>query len=203
MSAAPHASRQVPAPKDRAKIISAIKKLVPERHINVSNPNQDYRPWIALVDERMPRLIDLDDAQAFESGVGELLRALGSSHTAFFHQRRDSVPAPYSINATLRAVDTPQGKRWMFVDVIEDGPTFHAGIRPGELVWMHFAGEIPVEFLQHCLVEVVARRQTEQREVIPRAAGLNLPARRAERRVTRALRRLGRPDRVGFDPFDR
>src|SRR5438477_1657948 len=134
MSVAPHASRQVPAPKDRAKIISAIKKLVPERHINVSNPNQDYRPWIALVDERMPRLIVLDDAQAFESGVGELLRALGSSHTAFFHQRRDSVPAPYSINATLRAVETPQGKRWMFVDVIEDGPTFQAGIHPGELL---------------------------------------------------------------------
>src|SRR6266404_1515812 len=134
MSAAPHASRQIPAPKDRAKIISAIKKLVPERHINVSNPNQDYRPWIALVDERIPRLIDLDDAQAFESGVGELLRALGSSHTAFFHQRRESVPAPYSINATLRAVDTPQGKRWMFVDVIEDGPTFLAGIQPGELL---------------------------------------------------------------------
>jgi len=134
MSAAPHASRQVPAPKDRAKIISAIKKLVPERHINVSNPNQDYRPWIALVDERMPRLIELDDAQAFESGVGELLRALGSSHTAFFHQRRDSVPAPYSINATLRAVDTSQGKRWMFLDVIEDGPTFQAGIHPGELL---------------------------------------------------------------------
>jgi len=37
MSAAPLASRQVLAPKDRAKIISAIKKLVSERHINVSN----------------------------------------------------------------------------------------------------------------------------------------------------------------------
>src|SRR5258706_9138378 len=134
MSAAPHASRQVPAPKDRAKIISTIKKLVSERHINVNNPNQDYRPWIALVDKSMPRLIDEDDKQAFESGVGELLRALGSSHTAFFHQRRDSVPAPYSINATLRAVDTPLGKRWMFVDVIEDGPTFQAGIHPGELL---------------------------------------------------------------------
>src|SRR6202521_529160 len=134
MSAAPHASRQVPALKDRAKIISAIKKLVPERHINVSNPNQDYRPWIALVDERMPRLIEVEDTQAFETGVAELLRALGSSHTAFFHQRRDSVPAPYSINATLRAVETPQGKRWMFVDVIEDGPTFQAGIHPGELL---------------------------------------------------------------------
>jgi len=44
------------------------------------------------------------------------------------------VPAPYSINATLRAVETPQGKRWMFVDVIEDGPTFQAGIHPGELL---------------------------------------------------------------------
>src|SRR6266446_3097188 len=120
--------------KDRAKILSVLKKLVPERHINVSNPNQDYRPWIALVDECMPRLIDVDDTQAFETGVSELLRALGSSHTAFFHQRRDSVPAPYSINATLRAVDTPQGKRWMFVDVIEDGPTFQAGIHPGELL---------------------------------------------------------------------
>src|SRR6266403_5427157 len=122
MSATQSSSTQLPSPRDRAKIISTIKKLVSERHINVSNPNQDYRPWIALVDERMPSLIDLDDAQAFESAVGELLRALGSSHTAFFHQRRDSVPAPYSINATLRAVDTTQGKRWMFVDVIEDGP---------------------------------------------------------------------------------
>ncbi len=120
--------------KDRAKILSVLKKLVPERHINVSNPNQDYRPWIALVDERMPRVVEVDDTPAFETGVSELLRALGSSHTAFFHQRRDSVSAPYSINATLRAVETPQGKRWMFVDVIEDGPTFQAGIHPGELL---------------------------------------------------------------------
>ncbi len=120
--------------KDRAKILRTLKNLVPERHINVSNPNQDYGPWIALVDERMPHLIDVDSTEAFETGVSELLRALGSSHTAFFHQRRDSVPAPYSINATLRAVDTPEGKRWMFVDVIEDGPTFQAGIHPGELL---------------------------------------------------------------------
>src|SRR5713101_5203607 len=120
--------------KDRAKILGILKKLVSERHINVSNPNQDYGPWIALVDERMPHLIDVESSEAFETGVSELLRALGSSHTVFFHQRRDSVPAPYSINATLRAVDTPEGKRWMFVDVIEDGPTFRAGIHPGELL---------------------------------------------------------------------
>jgi carboxyl-terminal processing protease len=120
--------------QDRAKILGILKKLVPERHINVNIPTQNYGPWIALVDEHMPRLIGMDDPEAFETAVSELLRALGSSHTAFFHQRRDNVTAPYSINATLRAVDTLEGKRWMFVDVIEDGPTFQAGIHPGELL---------------------------------------------------------------------
>jgi carboxyl-terminal processing protease len=124
---------QVPARKDRAKIISTIKNLVSERHINVSNPNQDYRPWLTLVDEKTPRLMELE-REAFEAGMGELLRALGSSHTAFFHQRRHSIPAPYSINATLRPVETLTGKRWMFVDVVEDGVAFQAGIRPGEFL---------------------------------------------------------------------
>jgi C-terminal processing protease CtpA/Prc len=133
MSTTPNTSQQTPAPKERTKLITSIKKLVPERHINVSNPNQDYKPWLALVDERTPRLLNMDTT-TFETAVSELLRELGSSHTAFFHQRRDSIPAPYSINATLRAVDSPHGKRWMFVDVIEDGVAFQAGIHPGELL---------------------------------------------------------------------
>ena len=120
--------------RDRRNILNLVKKLIAKRHINVSNPTQDYGPWIALVDERMPRLVEVDAPEAFEAGVIELLRALGSSHTAFFHQRHDSIPAPYSINATLRAIDTPAGKRWMFVDVIEDGAAFQAGIHPGELL---------------------------------------------------------------------
>src|SRR5437660_4058962 len=130
MSATP---TQVPARKDRAKIIGTIKKLVSERHINVSNPNQDYNPWISLIDQQTPRLMEVE-REAFEAGVSELLKALGSSHTAFFHQRRDKIPAPYSINATLRAVETSNGKRWMFVDVIEDGAAFRAGIHPGEFL---------------------------------------------------------------------
>ena len=122
-----------PTLKHRAKILSTIKNLVVERHINVSNPNQDYAPWLGLVDDRTPGLMDVE-GKVFENGVGELLRALGSSHTAFFHQRRDSIPAPYSINATLRAIDTACGRRWMFVDVIEDGIAFQAGLRPGEFL---------------------------------------------------------------------
>ena len=133
MSATQSSSTQLPSPKDRAKIISTIKKLVSERHINVSNPNQDYRRWLALVDEKTPRLMELE-REAFEAGMAELLRVLGSSHTVFFHQRRDSILAPYSINATLRPVETLSGERWMFVDVIEDGVAFQAGIRPGEFL---------------------------------------------------------------------
>src|SRR5215472_13484300 len=126
-------SNHLPTPKDRAKIMSSIKRLVSERHINVSNPNQDYGPWLALVDRKTPDLLNVE-ATGFEAGISELLKELGSSHTAFFHQRRDSIPAPYSINATLRAVDSPHGKHWMFVDVIEDGVAFQAGIRPGEFL---------------------------------------------------------------------
>src|SRR5437667_4124062 len=133
MSTPQKESQEIPTPKDRAKIIATIKKLVAERHINVSNPHQDYAPWLALVDQRTPELLNME-RPAFEAGLSALLKELGSSHTAFFHQRRDSIPAPYSINATLRLVDRPHGKRWMFVDVIEDGVAFQAGIRPGEFL---------------------------------------------------------------------
>ena len=100
MPSAHNTSSHLPAPKDRAKIISNIKKLVSERHINVSNPNQDYAPWLALVDRRTPNLLKAE-TPAFETGISELLKELGSSHTTFFHQRRDSIPAPYSRRSWL------------------------------------------------------------------------------------------------------
>ena len=133
MSTTQDTSQQALTHKDREEIITTVKKLVAERHINVSNPNQDYESWLAVVDQRTPHLLNAE-THAFEAGLTELLKELRSSHTAFFHQRRDAMPAPYSINATLRAVDSPQGKHWMFVDVIEDGVAFQAGIRPGEFL---------------------------------------------------------------------
>src|SRR5438046_1871736 len=107
--------------KDKEKILKNIRKLVPSRHINVTQPNQDYAKWLAIFDERMPELLSASDIALFEKGVRELLRALGSSHTAFFQKNAAKVPAPYSINASLRAIDTPSGKRWMFEDVVDDG----------------------------------------------------------------------------------
>lgn len=120
--------------KDRAKILRRIRKLIPERHINVSQPDQDYSKWLSLLDERHPQLLAAADASGFEAGVRELLQALGSSHTAFFQKQVTRVPAPYAINASLRAIDTAAGKRWMFEDVIEDGAAAVAGIKPGDLL---------------------------------------------------------------------
>jgi C-terminal processing protease CtpA/Prc len=118
---------------DRQKVITSIRKLVPKKHINVLNPDQDYRQWLAFVDSQSRDLLEMERSEDFEAGVRTLLAALGSSHTAFFRES-DHIPAPHAINATMRPVATGDGKRWMFVDVIEDGPAHRGGIRPGELL---------------------------------------------------------------------
>jgi C-terminal processing protease CtpA/Prc len=101
--------------------------------INVLHPDQDYQQWLALLNSRWQSLIEAERCETFESGVRELLAALGSSHTAFFKEG-DNIPAAHAINATLRAVVDRQATRWMFVDVIEDGPAYRGGIRPGDLL---------------------------------------------------------------------
>ena len=120
--------------RDRLQIVRAIRKLVPSKHINVAHLNQDYGTWAALLDQCTPDLVRAEDIQEFESAVRKILATLGSSHTAFFHVSGADVPSAYAINATLRATDTANGKSWMFLDVIEDGPAHRAGIRPGEML---------------------------------------------------------------------
>jgi carboxyl-terminal processing protease len=119
---------------DRKTILNNLRALVPAKHINISNPHQDYRTWIALLDSRRAALENTENLEEFETGVRELLSALGSSHTAFF-RIGDGVPPVHAIHATLRSVAEGNGtQRWMFLDVIEDGPAHQAGIRPGDLL---------------------------------------------------------------------
>jgi C-terminal processing protease CtpA/Prc len=119
---------------DRKTILNNIRTLAPARHINVSNPHQDYRTWVALLDSRRAALENTESLEQFEAGVRELLSALGSSHTGFF-RIGDGVPPVHAIHATLRSVADGNGVQcWMFLDVIEDGPAHQAGIRPGDLL---------------------------------------------------------------------
>ena len=76
---------------DRHKVITSIRKLVPEKHINVLNPDQDYRQWLAFVDSRSRDLLETERGEDFEAGVRALLAALDSSHTAFFRES-DRIP---------------------------------------------------------------------------------------------------------------
>src|SRR5437867_10098724 len=128
--------------RDRLRILRTIRKLVLTKHINVANLNQDYGNWAALLDQCTPDLVRVEDVPEFEVGVRKILAALGSSHTAFFHANGTDVPSAHAINATLRAIDTSKGKRWMFLDVIEDGPAHRAGIRPGALLLSLDSAEI-------------------------------------------------------------
>src|ERR1051326_3429102 len=120
--------------RDRLRIVRTIRKLIPATHINVANLNQDYGSWAALLDQCTPYLVRAEDTQEFTSVVRKVLATLGSSHTAFFHVSGADVPSAYALHATLRATDTGNGKCWMFLDVIEDGPAHRAGIRPGEML---------------------------------------------------------------------
>lgn len=85
---------------DRKAILNSIRALVPAKHINVTNPHQDYASWLALLDARRLALESAENVEEFETAVRELLSALGTSHTAFFRIGQ-GVPPVHAIHATL------------------------------------------------------------------------------------------------------
>jgi carboxyl-terminal processing protease len=118
----------------RRKILENICDLVLNKHINVTNPNQDYKQWMKELERKTPLILSGSE-EDFEKHLQTLLCQLRSSHTSFFHTRGSDIPAQYAINATLKHVKTPEEvDRWMFCDVVEDGPAHQAGIRPGHIL---------------------------------------------------------------------
>ena len=120
-----------PDPKERARILTAIKKLVLKHHFNVGGVS--YDAWTATVDQRTPTLLAAETGQ-FEIGVRQLLLELGSSHTAFYHERGKQLLPQHTINATLRRFLHAGGEHWFFLDVFEAGPARMAGIKPGDML---------------------------------------------------------------------
>jgi carboxyl-terminal processing protease len=121
--------------EERAAIVSKIKSLVLEKHVNVANPTQDYTPWTREFDRRLDEVVAAPSRDAFENGVGSLLQGLGSSHTAFYHKVGDRVPPQHAINASLRSMEVNGTRSWVFLNIIEDGPAYRAGIKDGDILY--------------------------------------------------------------------
>jgi C-terminal processing protease CtpA/Prc len=118
--------------KQKADILNRVKRIVLEKHIDVVNPTQDYSTWVAAMNDKAGALVRVSDEE-FESGIRQLLTLLGSSHTGFY-RKNGEIPAPYSIHATVSSVKANGRDAWMFLDIIEDGAAFRAGIQPGFLL---------------------------------------------------------------------
>ncbi len=121
--------------EERAAIAGKIKSLVLAKHVNVANPSQDYGPWTREFDRRLDEVVAAPSRDAFENGVGSILLGLGSSHTAFYHKVGDRVPPQHAINASLRAMEISGNRRWVFLNIIEDGPAHRAGVKPGDVLY--------------------------------------------------------------------
>ncbi len=114
----------------RAVIEQSIK-LLEAKCIRLNGARPD---WRALFAAHLPELTTAADEGELEASVNQVLRKGGLSHVAFFHQTAQHAPARYAINATFCAVDSEDGRRWMFEDVHDGGPAHVAGTRPGDLL---------------------------------------------------------------------
>lgn len=187
----------------RQEILNNIRDLVANRHINASNPDQDYRSWLSQLEALRSQLADTSE-ELFEKQVQTLLCGLQSSHTAFFRETGSAIPAQYAINATLQRVDWPDGlDRWMFLDVVEDGPAHQAGIRPGHLLVKQDGRDvrppsIPAFHIgESCVLSAITPTENIAREFI-----VHIPNRAARDRPPMVepkslIHRLLRPD-VGY-----
>ncbi len=113
------------------QILEAVDKLIATKHVTVTA--ERYIAWKKSLDDAKPALIK-SSPDEFLVGVNRLLANLQASHTAFLKPDGETIPLRHALCATVRAIDTVHGMRWMFQDVIEDGPAYVAGIKPSHLL---------------------------------------------------------------------
>ena len=122
----------------------------------------------------------IDNAEAFELAMHDLVRSLGTSHTGFFHQSVRRVPARLAIGANFRKVETPDGLRWVVQDVHAGGPAHAAGLKPLDvLTEIDSTGIVPPE--QPMFPMGAKPRLTIQRDSVPTHLDLDIPAPRSRK----------------------
>jgi CHAT domain-containing protein len=106
-------------------------KLIATKHVNVKPSS--YAEWASTFDRLAPELLAASP-MGFQQTIHSSLAALQTSHTAFFKPDADTIPLRHALCTTTKRHLTADGERWVFQDVIEDGPADLAGIKPGQLL---------------------------------------------------------------------
>ena len=102
----------------RAKVFD---KTVAKITKDYFDPKFNGVDWPKIASERRDSILSLDDAEAFELAMHDLVRTLGTSHTGFFHQSVRRVPARLAIGATFGKAGNETGSEWIARDVHESG----------------------------------------------------------------------------------
>jgi C-terminal processing protease CtpA/Prc len=116
---------------DRQKTLNTIKTLVATKHVTVDP--EVYAEWASTLDRVTPDLLTASPAD-FQQTIHSLLATFQTSHTGFLKPDAEMIPLRHALCATARKHPTADGERWVFQDVIEDGPADLAGIKPGDLL---------------------------------------------------------------------
>lgn len=115
----------------RAQIFDKTVAKVTKEYFD---PNFNGTRWPELARDSRQEILAIDDAEAFERRMHELVRRLGTSHTGFFHQSVKRVPARLAIGATFHKAGNNGDTRWIVQDVHEGGPAHESGLKSGDVV---------------------------------------------------------------------
>ena len=113
--------------EERARIFDKTAAKVTREYFD---PNYNGTGWPARAQEQRESIVALDDPDAFELRMHELVRSLKTSHTGFFHQSVRRVPGRLAIGASFRRAEVDGTLRWVAQDVHEGGPAHKAGLKP-------------------------------------------------------------------------
>ena len=113
--------------EERSRIFDKTAAKVTREYFD---PNYNGTSWPARAQEQRESIVALDDPDAFELRMHELVRSLKTSHTGFFHQSVRRVPGRLAIGASFRRAEVDGTLLWVAQDVHEGGPAHKAGLKP-------------------------------------------------------------------------
>jgi carboxyl-terminal processing protease len=113
--------------KHRNEIFDKSARLVSKEYFD---PKFNGTDWPKLAAESRDRIISIEEPEAFELAMHDLVRSLKTSHTGFFHESVKRVPGRLAVGANFRRVETELGAEWILQDLHEGGPGHAAGLKP-------------------------------------------------------------------------